>query len=96
MIRTPQGQTLPSDVYFFATWPPLIGICWLIAALFLAADPKMALVLIGLLLPFHYQHKEMQLLGTVLMVPPAYAILLCSLPGMVWRWFACPPELIWP
>jgi len=73
-------------IYFFATWPPLIGLCWLIAALFLAAGPVAALVLVGFLLPFHYQHKELQLVGAVLAVPPSYAVLLCSLPGMVRRW----------
>lgn len=82
-------------VYYFATWPPLIGLCWLIAALFLAAEPLVGLALIGLFLPFHYQHKELQLVGAVLTVPPAYAILLCSLPGMARRWLAQRPKL-WP
>ncbi|MBI3957517.1 MAG: cellulase family glycosylhydrolase, partial [Chloroflexi bacterium] len=70
-------------VYYFATWPPLIGLCWLIAALFLAAEPLVGLVLVGLLLPFHSQHKELQLVGTLLAVPPVYAVLLCSLPRLL-------------
>ncbi|RLT37379.1 MAG: hypothetical protein DWI57_13760, partial [Chloroflexi bacterium] len=53
-------------VYYFATWPPLIGLCWLIAALFLTAEPLLGLVAVGLLLPFHYQHKELQLVGALL------------------------------
>jgi len=77
---------LLATVYYFATWPPLIGLCYLIAAFFLAAQPLLGLVLVGLLLPFHYQHKDVQLVGAVLAVPPAYAVLLCSLPGLLGHW----------
>lgn len=77
------GWLLLAAVYYFATWPPLIGLCWLVASLFLAAEPLTGLILGGLLLPFHYQHKEMALVGAVLTVPPAYALLLCTLPGRI-------------
>lgn len=72
------GWLVLALLYYFATWPPLIALCWLVAALFLAAQPLTGLVLIGLLLPFHYQHKEVALVGSVLAVPPAYALALCA------------------
>jgi len=73
-------------VYYFATWPPLIGLCWLAAALLLIAEPLTGLLLAAALLPFHFQHKELALVGTTLAVSPAYAALLCSVPGLVHRW----------
>ena len=75
-------------VYYFATWPPLIGLCWLVAGLLLAAQPLTGLLLAGFFLPFQFQHKELALVGVVLAVPPAYALLLCSLPGFCHRWLS--------
>lgn len=70
-------------VYYYAVWPPLIGLCWLAAALLIAADPRAGLLLAGLLLPFHFQHKELALVGITLAVPPAHALILCSLPSLL-------------
>ncbi len=73
-------------VYYFATWPPLIGLCWLAAAFLLAAQPLTGLLLAAFFLPFQFQHKELALVGAVLAIPPAHALLLCSLPGFCHRW----------
>ncbi len=70
-------------VYYFATWPPLIVACWILAGLWMAARPVAGLMLIGLLLPFHIFHKEVELLGRVWTVPPAQAALLCLLPALL-------------
>ncbi|MFZ1755046.1 MAG: hypothetical protein WAU10_14955, partial [Caldilineaceae bacterium] len=75
-------------LYYFATWPPLIGLCWLVGALLLGAQPLTGLLLAAFLLPFHFQHKEVALIGTILSVPPAQAALLCTLPGVVPGWLA--------
>lgn len=81
---------LLGTVYYFATWPPLIGLCWLVAGLLLAAQPLTGLLLAAFFLPFQFQHKELALVGAVLAVPPAHALLLCSLPGLWLRWVAGP------
>lgn len=70
-------------VYYFATWPPLIGLCWLAAAFLLAARPWSGLLLAAFFLPFQFQHKELALVGAVPAIPPAHALLLCSLPGLI-------------
>ena len=82
------GWLLLGGVYYFAVWPPLIGLCWLVASLLLAAQPLTGLLLAGFFLPFHFQHKELALVGAVLAVPPAYAFLLCSLPGFCHKWLS--------
>ena len=77
-------------LYYFAVWPPLILACWLAAAILLAGEkPVFGLLLAAFLLPFHYQHKEVALVGFSLAAPPAYAALLCALPG----WIARPRSL---
>lgn len=76
-----------AGVYFLATWPPLIILCWLLAALgFLAEARQGARLGLGLtvvLLPFHIYHKELALVTGVLTVPPAYAALLATLPALL-------------
>ncbi len=73
-------------VYFIATWPPVIVLCWLLAALGLLAESRQGalfgLCLAVVLLPFHIYHKELALVGGVLAVPPAYAALLVTLPAL--------------
>lgn len=63
-----------AGVYFLATWPPLIILCWLLAALgFLAEARQGARLGLGLtvvLLPFHIYHKELALVTGVLTIPP--------------------------
>lgn len=63
--------------YYFVTWPPLIGLGWLLVALLAALNPLVGLGLVALLLPFYFQHKEVTLLTGVLPVPPAHAALGC-------------------
>jgi hypothetical protein len=75
-------------VYYFATWPPLIGACWLAWALLCLAQPRAGLALAALLLPFYYQHKELVLVNTCFAVPPAAAAVACLLPVVVWRAWA--------
>ncbi len=72
-------------IYYFASWPPLIVLCWLAAAFLIAAQPLTGLMLTAALLPFHFQHKELRLVETVWTVPPAQAALLATLPGLALR-----------
>ena len=72
-------------VYYLAVWPPLILFCWLIAAFLIAAEPFTGLMIAAVALPFHFQHKELQLVGSVWAVPPAHAALLATLPALAQR-----------
>ncbi len=72
-------------IYYFASWPPLIVLCWLAAAFLIAAQPLTGLMLTAALLPFHFQHKELRLVETVWTVSPAQAALLATLPGLALR-----------
>lgn len=69
-------------VYWLAAWPPLIAVCWVVAALLIAAQPIWGPGWTLALLPFHAQHKELSLVDTIWAIPPAYAALACSLPGL--------------
>ncbi len=69
-------------VYYLAVWPPLILLCWLMAAFLIAAEPHTGLMLAAAVLPFHFQHKELRLVGAVWAVPPAQAALLATLPAL--------------
>ena len=69
-------------VYYLAVWPPLILLCWLIAAFLIAAEPLTGLMIAAAALPFHFQHKELRLVGAVWAVPPAQAALLATLPAL--------------
>ncbi len=72
-------------VYYLAVWPPLILFCWLIAAFLIAAEPLTGLMIAAVALPFHFQHKELQLVGAVWAGPPAHAALLATLPALAQR-----------
>ena len=72
-------------VYYLAVWPPLILYCWLIAAFLIAAEPFTGLMIAAVALPFHFQHKELQLVGSVWAVPPGHAALLATLPALAQR-----------
>ncbi len=72
-------------IYYIASWPPLIVLCWLAAAFLIAAQPLTGLMLAAAALPFHFQHKELRLVETVWAVPPAQAALLATLPALVQR-----------
>ncbi len=69
--------------WHFATWPPLIGACWIGAALLIVARPQAGIWLAVLLLPFYYQHKELALVDGLLVVPPATAAAFALLPAIV-------------
>lgn len=71
------GWSALALLYTFATWPPLIVLCWLSAVLFLLSSPPVGLGLVALVLPFYFQHKELALAGTLLKIPPAHAMLGC-------------------
>ena len=73
------------SVYYLASWPPLIVLCWLAAAFLIAAQPLTGLMLAAAALPFHFQHKELRLVEMVWAVPPAQAALLATLPGLAQR-----------
>ncbi|RME65347.1 MAG: O-antigen ligase domain-containing protein [Caldilineae bacterium] len=68
-------------VYYFATWPPLIGLCLLVAAVLLMARPQDGALLAVALLPFHYRHKEIFLGPYLWTLPPAHAVLLALAPA---------------
>ncbi|MDE0312168.1 MAG: O-antigen ligase family protein [Caldilineaceae bacterium] len=72
-------------VYYLAVWPPLILLCWLTAAFLIAAEPISGLMIAAAALPFHFQHKELRLVGAVWAVPPAQAALLATLPALAQR-----------
>jgi O-antigen ligase len=76
------GWLLTGLLYFFATWPPLIGLCLLAAGLLIYARPLSAPILAAGLLPFHFQHKEIHLLLFTWTLPPSQAVLLAALPAL--------------
>jgi len=69
-------------IYYLAVWPPLIILCWLSAAFLIAAQPSAGPIIAVVALPFHFQHKELPLVGAVWAVPPAQAALLATLPAL--------------
>lgn len=92
-------------VYYLATFPPLIGLCWLAAVLLCLVQPQVGLWLTVALLPFYYQHKEVQLVGAILTAPPSHVLTLALLPALYfrrgvaavsWRWWELPPVLLLP
>jgi O-antigen ligase len=74
-------------LYYAATWSPLIVLCWLLAALLLAAQPLTGLFLAILLLPFYFQHKELPWADIRWTIAPAQALLLALAPSLLRRWF---------
>ena len=72
-------------IYYLAVWPPLILLCWLSAAFLIAAQPSAGPIIAAAALPFHFQHKELSLVGAVWAVPPAQAALLATLPALAQR-----------
>ncbi len=76
------GWTLLLIIYYFAAWPPLILLCWVIAALGFLAEPRTGLLLILVLLPFYNYHKELTWLGRQWTIPPVQATLLSLLPAL--------------
>lgn len=95
-------------VYYLATFPPLILLCWLTAALLCLAQPQVGLRLAMVLIPFFYQHKEVQIASVTLTVPPAHVMLLALLPAVLtqqrkeqgvsftFAWWELPPLLLIP
>lgn len=84
-------------VYYLATFPPLIGLCWLAAMLLCLAQPRVGLWVAVALIPFYYQHKEVQLVDVMLAAPPTHMLLFALLPAL-WRSPPAPrasPPLIW-
>ncbi len=69
-------------IYYLATFPPLIGLCWLATLLLCLAQPQVGLWLAVALIPFYYQHKEVQLVNVTLTAPPAHVFALALLPAV--------------
>lgn len=63
--------------YYYVTWPPLIVIAWLVVVLLMIPNLLVGLGLVALLLPFYFQHKEIEVVTTLLKIPPAHAALGC-------------------
>ncbi len=76
-------------LYYFATWPGLILLYWLVAVILLRWQPAVGLWLAAALIPFYGQHKEF-ILGTLTFaLAPSHAILLALALGMLWdAWLA--------
>ncbi len=72
-------------IYHLATWPPLIVLCWGLAALGVAAQPLLGLALAAATLPFHIWHKELSLPGATVAVAPSQAALGCLAAALVFR-----------
>lgn len=68
-------------VYYFATWPPLIVLCWSVAAWLVWLRPTWGLYGALALLPLHIYHKELHLVDYRVSVPPAYALVGALLPA---------------
>ncbi len=77
--------TLLLGVYYLAVWPPLLLLCWLMAALLMTVQPTVGLWLAAALLPFHFQHKEIRLVDYTLLLPPSQAALSALLPALAIR-----------
>ena len=71
------GWLLLVLVYHYATWPPLLLLCWLAATLLSVSSPLTGLAVTALLLPFYFQHKELAIAGFETAIPPAHAMLGC-------------------
>ncbi len=77
-----------AGVYFLATWPPLIGLCWVLGGVLLWHRPRVGLYLLAVLLPFHYRWKDIRLVEGIWSLPPAHAVLLALVPACLralWR-----------
>ncbi len=70
-------------LYYVAVWPPLLLLCWLVAALLLWWQPWVGVGLAAALIPFYTQHKEFALGSIVFALAPTPVLLLCLLPAGV-------------
>lgn len=68
-------------VYHLATFSPLIVLCWLAAAMLCLAQTRVGIWLAVAAIPFFYMHKEFQLVGVTLAVPPTHALVAVLLPA---------------
>jgi len=68
-------------IYYLATFSPLIVLCWLAAAMLCLVQPRVGLWLAVMLIPFFYAHKEFQLVGATLTVPPTHVLAAALLPA---------------
>jgi O-antigen ligase len=91
-------------VYYLATWPPLILLCWVAGILLCLAEPRAGLWLAAALLPFYFQHKDVAWVDATLAAAPAHAAALWLVPALavrLWcrqvrfaRWDWLPPLLV--
>jgi O-antigen ligase len=72
-------------IYYFATWPPLIMLCWLVGSLLALWQPHVALWIAALSLPFYFQHKELHLVDGAVTVSPMVASTLILIPALLVR-----------
>ncbi|RIK36250.1 MAG: hypothetical protein DCC55_27855, partial [Chloroflexi bacterium] len=79
------GWVALAGIYFVAVWPPLVVLCWLVAAFLMAAQPLVGLGIAAALIPFYFQHKEVSLVDATLTVPPAMILLFCLIPPIIGR-----------
>jgi hypothetical protein len=72
-------------IYYVATWPPLIALCWLAAGWGVWRQPRHGLYAAALLLPFYFQHKEMRIVDMQISAPPAYVFVAALIPPLARR-----------
>ncbi len=72
-------------LYHFAVAWPLLLLLLIMASILIAMAPRTGLWLAAALLPLHFQHKELNLVNASLMLPPAQALALASLPAIALR-----------
>ncbi|MEM7128590.1 MAG: O-antigen ligase family protein [Chloroflexota bacterium] len=77
------GLLFLAFVYHTVVWPPLLLLCWLALVLFFWISPSTGLLVAVLLLPFHFQHKEITLIQWTVQIAPAHAAALALLPGLL-------------
>lgn len=72
-------------IYHFATWTPLIVLCWLVGGVLALWNPQPALWIAAVSLPFYFQHKEVHLVDATVTVPPMVASALILIPALLVR-----------
>jgi O-antigen ligase len=70
-------------IYYLATYPPLIVLCWLAAGWLCFAQPHIGLWLALAFIPFHFQHKEVHLVNATLTVAPAHVLTVALAPALI-------------
>lgn len=74
--------TVLAYIYFVATWPPLLALCWLAFCGLAWVAPLPILCAAAALLPFHFQHKEVAIVDWQWQIAPTQLLLTALLPAL--------------